>query len=99
MTNTRLSGLFASEQLYRRESGSRAEGCLCPSPVHGRYLRSWFFTLVLMNTSPIAVPCFWNPPAVPALITRSGLIACPTSQTIIFSYRDCPDARWSTREL
>lgn len=41
------------------------------------HLRSWFFTLVLMKTSPMAVSCFLNPPAVPAFITRSGLIACP----------------------
>ena len=42
------------------------------------HLLSWFFTLVLTKTSPMAVSCFLNPPAVPALITRSGLIAWVT---------------------
>ena len=36
------------------------------------HLRSWFLTTVLRNTSPIAVSWALNPPAVPALTTRSG---------------------------
>lgn len=33
-----------------------------------------------MNTSPITVSCFLKPPAVPALITRSGFNVCPSAE-------------------
>ncbi len=38
--------------------------------------RSWFMTAVPKYTSPIAPPRFLKPPAVPALMSRSGLNAC-----------------------